>query len=70
MIKIICINDNDVEGFIKIGEIYYSDMIESTSNTIHLWNLNNEKITVDGYYKHRFITLALYREKQIDEIIN
>ena len=65
---IVCIDNFEVEGYLTIGKIYKA----SRNITLARWvyRLMDDKGITFGYNCIRFITLAEYREQQINSILN
>ena len=64
MIKIICVNNKWYESSLTINNIY-----EGESDGF-FYKIINEHGNYYYYHKHRFITLAEFREQRINKILN
>ena len=65
MIKVVCINNTRYEGILELYKIYDAEekYFDPERYYYHVYYL--------GYYpRHLFMTLAEYRDKQIDNILN
>ena len=65
--KIVCIDNIGMETHLTINKLYEIADILYDNQTFQVLNDNN---AVYGYYKWRFISLAEFRQKRIDEILN
>ena len=75
MFKVFCIN-NEYEGYIfqdlKIGEMYDAEILGNTDIYYKIYQEcpDDPDFKYNVHYKHLFITLAKWRDRQINSILN
>ena len=78
--KVICI-DNEGEDILELNKLYYADVLEKSESYSKYYSKMDlevfyfiftepvDKTTLGVYHRNRFITIAEWRERQINAII-
>ena len=67
MIKVICIDNDNGYYNLTINKIY--DALEHDGNS-DLYQIQNDEFEMGSYFKTRFIPLAEWRDKQINNLLD